>query len=85
MKNKAVITGVKIAVDGNMHDYFDGFYVKGVNGAIDPFVDDNFSKSIEDLDCSEQVEWARKQVGKTLFYDELIPCGYYTHGKSYIA
>lgn len=84
MRNNAKIRGVKVGVDMNGYEFLEGFYIEGKGGAIDPFVDDNFSLDIHDKSQCELLEWGRSMIGKTLFYGELQPYAWFTTSKVYI-
>ena len=84
MKNKAVIRNIKVIVGLDGSEFLDGFYIEGKGGVIDPFVDCGIELP-DDMSADEQIEWARKQIGKTLFYGELQPFAWYTTGKTYIS
>lgn len=84
MMKKSKITSVKLNVAMDGTEYLEGFYVADQQGYIDPFIDECGVIIPEDLNSEEQVEWALKQVGKHLFYKELLPCAFVAFGKSYI-
>ncbi|AUR98116.1 hypothetical protein NVP1247A_42 [Vibrio phage 1.247.A._10N.261.54.E12] len=86
MKKKFEIIGVNRGLDGNGHEYLSSFLCKDSNGkrfSIDALISDCFPET-EDLCQSEQVDWARKQVGKTLFTEDIASCEYVAIGKTYI-
>ena len=81
MKKKAKIIGVKVGVDGNMDDYFDGFQLFNY-GYVD--IDTDIIPEIENLSQDEVLDWAYKQHGKTMFFDDVRPTAYMATGKTYI-
>lgn len=86
MKHKFEIKRVNIGVDGNNHDFLQSFDCKGADGKvirIDPMVSGEFPET-DDMAQDEMLDWARGQVGKTLFADGLHACEYITFGKTYI-
>ncbi len=87
MKNKYLITGVNIGVDRNMHEYVSSFQVKGAGDSainVDAVISGEFPE-LYDMTQDEQVDWAREQVGKHLFVEQLVPSGSYSAiGKTYI-
>ena len=86
MKNKFEIKGINLGVDGNTNDYLRSFRCKDSNGnhfSIDALISGCFPE-LDDLNQFEQIEWARKQVGKTLFTEDIAACEYVTIGKTYI-
>jgi len=82
MKKKAKIIGVKVGVDGNLDDYFDGFHLFDY-GYVD--IDHDSIPEIEDITQDEVLDWAREQYGKFMFFDDLRPASYIATGKTYIA
>lgn len=72
----------------------EGFKLEGVRGTVDVFVDGEFSypdsvkkymddnQSVTDFDkfFKSEIEWAEKQVGKTLTCEDLIYRAFATQG-----
>jgi hypothetical protein len=86
MKKKLLITGIKIGQDHYCHEYLDSFEVKGHTGKfyVDALVSGCFDDEVDNMSADDQIEWARKQVGKHLFCDDLSSIGYIALGKTYI-
>ncbi|AUS01582.1 hypothetical protein NVP1287O_09 [Vibrio phage 1.287.O._10N.286.55.C7] len=86
MKKKFEIVGVNIGLDGNSHEYLSSFLCKDQEGkrfSIDALISDCFPE-LENLCQFEQVDWAREQIGKTLFTEDIASCEYVAIGKTYI-
>lgn len=86
MKKKFTIKRVNVGVDGNNQDYMQSFDCIGEDGKtirIDPMVSGEFPE-VDDMTQDEMLDWAREQVGKTLFTQGLSACEYVTYGKTYI-
>ena len=83
---KFEIIGVNRGLDGNGHEYLSSFLCKDDGGkrfSIDVLISDCFPET-EDLCQSEQVDWAKDQVGRILFTEDISACEYVAIGKTYI-
>ena len=86
MKRKFTIKKINIGLDGCMHDYLSSFDCIDENGEsikIDPMVSGGFPET-DEMSQEELLEWAEKQIGKTLFTDGISACEYVAYGKTYI-
>lgn len=86
MKKKFEIVGVNLGLDGNNHEYLRSFRCKDAevnHFNIDALISDCFPE-LDDLDQFEQIDWAREQVGKTLFTEDIASCEYVAIGKTFI-
>ncbi len=86
------ITGIEMSYYGS-RQRFRGFRLEGVTGDVDPFVggefeaeelktflanDGSVTHPFEYLDA--EIEWAKKQIGKTLVTDEILYSAFATMG-----
>ena len=86
MKMKFEIIGVNLGVDGNANDFLSSFRCKDMDGnyySIDALICDCFPE-LDDLNQDEQINWAKGQVGKTLFTEDIAACEHIAIGKTYI-
>lgn len=84
-KNKLKIKRVNYKFDQNSNPIASGFVLEcGSSTDVDPFVGGEFIGAPEFSSQKEENEWYENQVGKTLFFDELVTVAIATTGKTYI-
>ncbi len=86
MKQQATIINVRLGCDNNGQEYFDCFMVKRPNDKRSIYLEPDLDQfpELEDMTQDELVEWAKDQIGKTIFFEGATTAVYYVTGKNYI-
>jgi hypothetical protein len=86
MKHKLIIRGISKAVDMMGREFFDCFEVmdsKGNRFNLDVSICGEINE-LYDMNYDEQVEWAKSQIGKHVFCDDMSANSFIAMGKTYI-